>query len=204
MSERVRTETAAPISDAKRNKGRLPATVSKRRVLNVVHYPIAGGPHNRIARLAAPLAKRGWETIALIPKETGNAAQRLRAGGVEFEQLRLHRLRGVVSLSAHVAWASAFWPEVLAVKNLIQCKAVDLVVVCGLANSQSAIAARLAGVPVVWQITDSRAPRAFRVTMMRLLRRFADSAMPNGKSLPRLLKTETSQQTVFCSFPRAN
>ncbi len=92
MSEKVRTEEAALISDARRNKGRLPATVSKKRVLNVVHYPVAGGPHNRIARLAAPLATRGWETIALIPKETGKRFQRARLFHHRGQEMVRHRV----------------------------------------------------------------------------------------------------------------
>src|SRR3989442_11318026 len=68
------------------------ASAGGRTILNVVHYPVFGGPHNRIQRLAEPLRERGWRTIAALPDEPGNAAARLRSDGVPVVQLSMGRL----------------------------------------------------------------------------------------------------------------
>ena len=45
------------------------------RILSVLHYPFFGGPHNNIIRMAAWMADRNVEMIAVLPDEPGNAAQ---------------------------------------------------------------------------------------------------------------------------------
>ena len=64
-----------------------------KRVLFVIHFPVFGGPHNQALRLAHPLLARGWDTVVVLPAEPGNAAERLRAAGVEVVTMPLHRLR---------------------------------------------------------------------------------------------------------------
>ena len=63
------------------------------RVLSVIHSPFFGGPHNQVLRLDAPLRARGYETVAVVPDEPGNAYDRLAAGGVDVVRLPLGRLR---------------------------------------------------------------------------------------------------------------
>ena len=59
-------------------------------------------------------------------------------------------------------------------------------VLTGLMNPHGAIAARRAGVPVVWQVLDTRTPPIPRSAAMTLVRRWADSVMFNGRAVEEL------------------
>jgi glycosyltransferase involved in cell wall biosynthesis len=154
-----------------------------RNLLHVVHYPVFGGPHNQALRLAAPLRERGWETLVLLPDERGNAATRLREGGVEVVTLPLHRLRATSNLSTQLRFASGFRAEVSSIRELIRTRRIELVVVTGLTNPHAAIAAQLEGVPVTWQLIDTRAPMSLRRVLMPLVLRLADSLMSTGRAV---------------------
>ncbi|MHB8575737.1 MAG: glycosyltransferase [Dehalococcoidia bacterium] len=155
-------------------------------ILNVVHYPVFGGPHNRVLRLTEPLLDRGWRTIIVLPCERGDAAARLRDGGVEVVQLPLGRLRASLEPRTQLGYAAGYVPDVLRLCRLIRRSGADLVVIGGLVNAQAAIAASLAGVPVVWQIVDSRTPPLVARLLMPSVQRLASSVMFNGDALARL------------------
>ncbi|HEY8491164.1 MAG TPA: glycosyltransferase, partial [Dehalococcoidia bacterium] len=152
-------------------------------VLHVIHYPVFGGPHNQALRLNGALARRGWYTTVLLPDQPGNAAERLRAGGVEVIQLPLHRLRASPDPREQAALALGFLPEVDRIRRLIRRRSIDLVVVGGLANPHAAAAARLEGVPTVWQVLDSRTPAPLRLPLAALVPRLSDTVMAAGRTL---------------------
>jgi glycosyltransferase involved in cell wall biosynthesis len=158
-------------------------TPARRRFLFVIHHAVYSGPQNQALRLKAALAARGWETVVALPDEPGNAADRLRAAGVDVVQLPLHRLRATLDPRAHIGLALAFRREVEHLERLVRERHIDLVVLGGLVNVQGAFAARRAGVPVVWQILDSRPPRLLRCLSMSVVRRFADAVMFTGERL---------------------
>lgn len=146
-------------------------------LLFTVHYPVFGGPHNQVLRLAEPLRRRGWETLVLLPDEPGSAAARLLDGGVPVVTQPLHRLRKRRDPRLHAHLAIGFPREVMRIRRLIHERQIDLVVVVGAVNPHAAIAARLAGVPVVWQILDISIPAVARVPAMRLVDHLADAVM---------------------------
>lgn len=152
-------------------------------ILHVVHYPVFGGPHNQALRLAKPLADRGYRTIVVVPDEPGNAAERLRAGGVEVRQVPLHRLRAAPDPRIQVALAANLPREIAALRRLIRREQIDIVQVGGLVNPHAAIAARLEHVPVVWQLLDTRAPRPLAAGAMTLVRALADVVMATGTAV---------------------
>jgi glycosyltransferase involved in cell wall biosynthesis/uncharacterized protein YbaR (Trm112 family)/SAM-dependent methyltransferase len=151
------------------------------RVLCVIHYPVFGGPHNQALRLAASLRARGWETVVLLPDEPGNAAERLRSGGVEVLTIPLRRLRAARDPRLHVRFVVAMWSEVRAIRRVIRERSIDLVQIGGLVNPHAAIAARLEHVPVVWQLLDTRAPLPVGIAAMALVRELADVVMSTGR-----------------------
>jgi glycosyltransferase involved in cell wall biosynthesis len=151
------------------------------RVLYAIHYPVAGGPHNQALRLAAPLRARGWETIVLLPDESGNAAEKLSAGGVEVVTMSLHRLRASPDPRHHFGLVAALVPEIRAIQRLIRERAVDLVQIGGLVNPHAAIAARLEHIPIVWQLLDTRAPSPVAAVSMLFVRGLADVVMSTGR-----------------------
>jgi glycosyltransferase involved in cell wall biosynthesis/uncharacterized protein YbaR (Trm112 family) len=148
--------------------------------LFVIHYPVFGGPHNQALRLQAALAKRGWDSLVLLPEERGNAAERLRAAGVEVVQMPLHRLRAQPNPWLQLRFGLGLIREVARIRRLIRQSAIDLVLVGGLVNPHAAIAARLEGIPVVWELLDTRAPMIVRRAMMPLVRRLADAVLATG------------------------
>ncbi len=150
-------------------------------MLSVVHYPVFGGPHNLALRLAAPLRAHGWETIVLLPDEPGNAADRLRAGGVDVVTTELHRLRAVPDPRIHLGLIASVVPEVRTIRRLIRERGIELVQIGGLVNPQAAIAARLEHVPVVWQLLDIRAPWPVALASMAFVRELADAVMSTGQ-----------------------
>jgi glycosyltransferase involved in cell wall biosynthesis len=154
-----------------------------KRILYVIHYSVFGGPHNQALRLAAPLRERGWDTLVLLPDQPGNAASRLRRGGVEVITMPLHRLRAGRDPRLLAGLIIGFGPEVRAIRRLIRDRSIDLVQVGGLVNPHSAIAARFEHVPVVWQLLDTRAPRPVAVVSMAFVRRLADVVMSTGRSV---------------------
>ena len=132
--------------------------------------------------LAAPLRAEGWDTVVLLPDEPGNAAERLRAAGVEVIAMPLHRLRASARPSTHVRFLASFIPEVLAIRRLIREARIDIVQIGGLVNPHAAIAARLERIPIVWQLLDTRSPWPVAVAAMAFVRRLADVVMSTGRS----------------------
>jgi glycosyltransferase involved in cell wall biosynthesis len=152
-----------------------------KRRLQVIHYPIFGGPHNEALRLAAPLAERGWETTVLIPDEPGNALSRLQDGGVDVVTMPLGRVRALKDPAAHVRFLGGFIPQINAIRRLIRERQITLVQIGGLVNPHAAIAARLEGVPVVWQVVDTRTPQVLRRAMVPVVTRLADTVLSTGR-----------------------
>ena len=156
------------------------------RVLYVIHYPFFGGPQNQALRLERPLAERGTRTTVVMPDEPGNAVERLRAAGVEVIQLPLHRLRAIADPMLQARFLMAMPGEVMALRRLIRERSIDVVQVGGLVNPHAAIAARLEGVAVVWQLLDTRAPMMLRRLLMPWVRVLADVVMTTGVGVARV------------------
>ena len=153
------------------------------RALWVFHFPVYGGPHNTAVGVREPLADLGWKTVAALTDEPGNAEQRLTEGGLQTVTMPLHRLRASWHPRDNLRTAAAFRGEVRALEQLIRARSFDLVVLTGLMNPHGAIAARRAGVPVVWQVLDTRTPPVPRSAAMALVSRWADSVMFTGHAV---------------------
>jgi glycosyltransferase involved in cell wall biosynthesis len=154
-----------------------------RRCLFVIHYPVFGGPHNQALRLAPALRARGWETVVVLPDEPGNAAERLRAAGIQTLEAPLGRLRASTDPRLHLRFAAGFRPQVRFLRSQIRELGIDLVLVGGLVNPHGAIAGRLEEVPVVWQILDTYPPPAVRRAVMPLVTRLAGAVMCTGATV---------------------
>jgi glycosyltransferase involved in cell wall biosynthesis len=152
-------------------------------VLCVAHSPLFGGPHNKTIRLAEPLRRRGWETVMAIPDEPGTAASRLRASGLEVDELPLGRVRASLDPRLQLRFLRTFIPGVRALQQAIERHRADVVQIGGLVNPHAAFAARRAGAAVVWQVVDARSPWLVRGPAMALVRRYADAVMFNGEAL---------------------
>jgi glycosyltransferase involved in cell wall biosynthesis len=153
------------------------------RVLSIIHYPIFGGPHNRNAHVAPLLSKENFETTVLLPSEPGNAAERLRRGGVVVVTIPLVRLRAKFNPLYHLKFLLKFIGDVQRIRYIIREREIDVVQINGLVNPQGALAAHLEGVSVVWQILDTFSPMSLRRLVMPLVKWLADVVMCTGKQV---------------------
>jgi glycosyltransferase involved in cell wall biosynthesis len=153
------------------------------RLLSVIHGPVFGGGHNQALRLRAPLAEHGWSTLVAVPEEPGNALERLRAADVEVARVRLRRLRATPNPLVQTRFAAGFLPDVARLRRLIRERDIDLVQVHGPTNLHAAVAARLEGRAVVWQLYDTRTPMALRRAFMPLVARLSHAVMSTGRAV---------------------
>ena len=157
-----------------------------RRVLAVIQTPTFGGPHNQVLRLHEPLRRRGWELEALLTNESGNGAERLRRADIPVFLAPMCRLRRSLRPSLQMRqWRNAV-AGVAAMRAVIAERSPDVVIVCGLMTVQGAAAARGEGIPIVWQLLSTFAPKPLRVALAPIVRGWADAVMSTG--------TETARQ----------
>jgi glycosyltransferase involved in cell wall biosynthesis len=152
-------------------------------VIFVIHYPVFGGPHNQALLLARWLERYGVRMTVVLPTEHGSAAKRLADAGVDVVQVGLHRLRATSNPRDQLRFVISMPREVGALRRLIRSRSIDVVQIGGLVNPHGAIAARLEGVPVIWQILDTRPPMALRRVMMPLVLRLSDAVMTTGRKV---------------------
>jgi glycosyltransferase involved in cell wall biosynthesis len=153
------------------------------RVLSVIHHPFFGGPQNQVLRLAAPLRERGFSTLVVLPDEPGNAFERLSAAGVDVVRMPLARVRGRLDWRIQRDVVLTLVGDVPRLRRLIRREHIDLVVVHGLVNPQGAVAGRLTGRPVVWQMLETVLPYAVRFAYAPLVRLLASTVMATGRSV---------------------
>jgi glycosyltransferase involved in cell wall biosynthesis len=149
------------------------------RLLSIISGALYGGAHNQAARLAKPLAEHGYVTRVLLPDEPGNAAERLEQSGVAVSMAPLRRPRAAASWKDNIATMARARDEVQTLRLAMRAEATDLVQIHGL-NLYGAIAARAEGLPLVWQLLDTRPPLALRTAMMPAVRFLADVVMTTG------------------------
>ena len=154
------------------------------RALFVHHYPAFGGPQNRVLRLAPPLAQKGWTVSIVLPTEEGNAAPRLRSAGVDVIQTPLGRLRRVRDPRPNLTMLSRAPHEIWQLRQIIRATQASVVIVGNLLMPHGAIAARLEGRAVLWQIVDTTVPPVLQLGVMPMVRILADALAYGGASLP--------------------
>jgi glycosyltransferase involved in cell wall biosynthesis len=154
-------------------------------VLFVIHYPVFGGPHNQALRLARALARTGVSVTVLVP-DGGNAARRLYAGGVDVVTIPLHRVRATLRPRPLFDLVRYLPAEIAAIRDVIRERAIDVVQVGGLVNPHAAIAGRLEGCAIIWQLLDTRPPMTVRRLMMPLVLRLSDVVMTTGRAVAKV------------------
>ncbi len=131
------------------------------RLLHVVHHPVFGGPHNQALRLGGAASTAGMEYARAAAGRAGeclaSACARAALSVVTMSACIGCEPRGII-VGTQVRFAGGFWPEVAAIRRLIRARNVDVVVIGGLVNPHAASRCATGGVPVVWQILDTRPP----------------------------------------------
>ena len=143
------------------------------RIANVIEEAKLGGPQVRMVRVAAALRARGAATVIVMPRENGDAFRsRCAAAGVACESLPLSRITREWRVALRYVLLSPL--EVLRLARLLRRGGYDVVHASGGSWQYKAVlAARLAGLPVVWHLNDTRMPRPVRA-VCRQVGRLAD------------------------------
>src|SRR4051794_33241273 len=124
------------------------------KLVSVIHFPEFGGPQNQALRLTPMLAEAGVESVVVIPD--GPAAERLQANGVTVRTLPLGRIRAVTKVRAQAATVGRFPVDLAGLAKIYRQEKPDVVQLNGLINPHAAIVPRAMGIPVVWQLLDTR------------------------------------------------
>lgn len=152
------------------------------RVLAVIQGSAYGGAHNQVVRLHQRLSSRGFATTVLMTNEAGNASSRLHAEGIDVRLERLRRIRAHRPL-ATIAYVLTFRLQVQRLRAHIRSVGASIVQAHGITNFDVAIAGRLEGAAVVWQILDTRAPAFLRYILSPVVVRLADAILATGTTI---------------------
>jgi len=153
-------------------------------VLSVIHSAAFGGPHNQAVQLHRELERSGVARLTVVmPDEPGDGPDRLRASGVVVVQMPLLRPRASRDKQGLVGLLAGYPGQILRLRRLVKTLEIDVVEVHGLLNLDGAIAGRLAGRGVVWQLIDTRPPPMLRWMMMPLVLLLADVIMTTGAAV---------------------
>jgi glycosyltransferase involved in cell wall biosynthesis len=125
------------------------------RVANVIEEGRFGGPQRRIVDVAVKLRKHGIETTVIYPKGDSQIFQReLHEKEIGAIPLEMHRLS---RSSKHIlSYVVSFVPEVLVLTRVINKGKSDVIHCNGSWQVKGVIAAKIAGVRVVWHLNDTR------------------------------------------------
>ncbi len=153
-------------------------------VLSIVHSAAFGGPHNQAVQLHRELERSGVARLTVVmPDEPGDGPDRLRACRGCVIQMPLLRPRASRDKQGLVGLLIGYPGQILRLHRLVRTLGIDVVEVHGLFNLDGAIAGRLAGRGVVWQLIDTRPPPIFRWMMMPLVLLLADVIMTTGAAV---------------------
>jgi glycosyltransferase involved in cell wall biosynthesis len=168
-------------------RGDLPMSPSpshQMQVLSVIHSAAFGGPHNQALQLHRELERSGVARLTVVmPDEPGDGPDRLRASGVAVLQMPLLRPRSSRDKQGLVALLVRYPGQILSLRRLVKTMGIDVVEVHGLLNLDGAVAGRLAGRGVVWQLIDTRPPPVLRWMMMPWVLLLADVIMTTGAAV---------------------
>jgi UDP-N-acetylglucosamine:LPS N-acetylglucosamine transferase len=114
----------------------------------------------------------------VLPSDAPEAARELVQGGVSVFLLPLGRARSGAPPAARLMSAISLPVDWARLRALLLKTSPSLVVLGGLINLPGALAARSAGVPIVWQLPDTTAPSMLRRVAVRWVSKLADAVLP--------------------------
>lgn len=131
-------------------------------IANVIEEAKLGGPQVRMARVAAALRARGPKTTIVMPEENGEAFRaHCDAAGVDWIGLPLSRITREWRVALRYLLLSPI--EVIRLSRLLRRGGFSLVHASGGSWQYKAVcAARLAGLPLIWHLNDTRMPAPVR------------------------------------------
>ncbi len=142
-----------------------------------------GGPHRRSECVARRLRDHGIDTIFLLAEKTKDLVPLESFECILLENMQFLRrgrmLYGLFDFAVRL-------PSTLRrVRRILHDRNIDVVHINGLINIVPALAARSAGLPIIWHLNDTHTPTVVRRTLLMLVRRFADMVIVQGEDAGR-------------------
>jgi glycosyltransferase involved in cell wall biosynthesis len=130
-------------------------------ICNVDEEGRFGGPERRIVQVAQALTRYGIRTHVLYPELDSEVfAQHLKTAGVPNSQLKITRLSKERKILFR--YICNFLVEIVKMKIFFHQNHFDLIHANGSPQFKVAIAAKLAGIPVVWHLNDTMMSKPVR------------------------------------------
>ena len=93
---------------------------------------IYGGAHNQVCAMAPELKAQGFEEVIILPREPGDAADRLEENGLRVIRGTFLRPRATLNVVVNIKAAANFIPQTLRLMHLLKRDSVELLQIYGL------------------------------------------------------------------------
>ncbi|MDD3883604.1 MAG: glycosyltransferase family 4 protein [Gallionella sp.] len=169
------------------------------RIANVIEEGKLGGPQVRICSVAAAL-KGQVETTVIMPAENSQAfCERCDALGVTYKTIPLTRITKEWNVAIRYVLFSIF--EVLWLAWILRRAKFDVVHVSGGAwQYKGVLAAKLAGIKVLWHLNDSSLPWLFR-TFFAVMTPLSNGYIYSAKRAETYYKNYLFAHRLSCIIP---
>ena len=167
------------------------------RVLNFLFDDRYGGPQKRVTQVAGKLLDRGVRTTMVLPEGDGNAEAEARKAGVPVLRDRFGRPPRPTDPRRVARWAVGLPGDVLRLRRLVREQRADVAHVNGAFFLAPALAAKLAGVPLVWHLNDTVVPGRVAPLFGALVRALADGVVVAAERVARHYGVASSPHAVI-------
>ncbi len=171
------------------------------RVANVLVDGRVGGPQRRIVQVAQHLRDRGWETIIVFPHMGDELPEYAKQHDISYLCVSLSRIRLENILLYFIRYVSRLPFETWQLKSLFENHQVDLVHANGIYNVQAVLAAKLAGLPLVWHINDNFLPSWLYRLARQTLGWLAEIRVYSSPPVRELCRDHDDRRTVILYPP---
>ena len=132
------------------------------RVANIMEEGRYSGQHNRIIRVAEILKNKNVQTIVYFPFCDSRLFElKLRRFDITYHKMNLHR--PTLAPKYLFKYILSFWIDIFFLLNQLKRDKIHIAHCNGSWQIKGAIAAKLAGVKVVWHLNDTRMPLLVRM-----------------------------------------
>lgn len=165
-------------------------------VANVLFDDRFGGPQKRVIEVSEGLRARGIQTVMYLPAGVGNAENMAGERDVEVKRIGFSRIPRLSSITRVVKWVLMAPVDVLRFRSEFIRRKVDIVHVNGAFFITPAIAAKLAGKPLVWHLNDTIVGGVLRIVFGSLVRLMADRIVVAANAVAKHYYVVNSQPKV--------
>lgn len=175
----------------------MPESIKDIRVCNVDEEGRFGGPERRIVQVAQALKAHGVESIIIFPVMDSAAFEGyIREHDVASIKLDITRL--TLQKKILLRYLLRFFSEILSLRRAFKRARCELVHVNGAYQFKVAIAARMAGIPVIWHLNDTYAPALLKSVFAMVAGRCASAFIVAGERVREYYLSGTTMDRWPC------